>query len=185
MAGLKAGERNSFKYLYNKWSGKLYNFSMKISQGDKYLSEEIVQMVFLKVWENRTAIDCDRSFANYICTIAKNLLINLYHHRLQEILYQEKVMHNSYWEETTEKEVDYHLLDEYIQKLVSQLSPGRQEIYKLSRFEHLTNKEIAEKLQLSEKTVEAQLSKAHSFIREKIRQHYHLLVMICFYLTKY
>ena len=59
---LRKGNRSSFEYLYTVWSGKLYNFVMKISHGDSYLAEEMVQTVFLKVWKNREQLDPKLSF---------------------------------------------------------------------------------------------------------------------------
>ena len=59
---------------------------MKISHGDSYLAEEMVQTVFLKVWKNREQLDPKLSFGAYLCTIAKNLLTNHYQHKMMEIL---------------------------------------------------------------------------------------------------
>lgn len=181
---LKRGDTPSFEYLYNLWSGKLYNFVMRISKGDSYLAEDIVQSVFIKVWESRQTLDPDKSFGAYLCTIAKNQLVNIYQHRMLEYLYEEKVKYTESAENTTEKEVDYHLLEEYIDSLIEQLPPARREIFILSRRRLLTNKEIAEKLNLSENTVESQLTKALSFLRDKINKHYNLPVslLFCFFI---
>ena len=178
---LKKGDILSFEYLYNCWSGKLYNFVMRISRGDGYLAEEIVQYVFIKVWENHESLDPDKSFGSYLCTIAKNQLVNIYQHRMQEYLYQEKTTSSEQSENTTEKEVDYHLLEEYINSLIEQLPPARKEIFMLSRRSLLTNKEIAEKLHVSENTVESQITKAISFLRSKINQHYSLSIPLLLY----
>lgn len=175
---LAKGDSLSFEYLYNCWSGKLYNFVMRISKGDSYLAEEIVQSVFIKVWEGRQTLDPGKSFGAYLCTIAKNQLVNIYQHRMLEQLYQEKIKTTEETENTTEKEVDYHLLEEYIDFLIEQLPPARREIFVLSRRNMLTNKEIAAKLNLSENTVESQLTKAISFMRSRINQHYGLSVSL-------
>lgn len=182
ICNLKKGDIASFDYLYTVWSGKLYNFVMRISKGDGYLAEEIVQVVFVKIWENRQTLDPDKLFGAYLCTIAKNQLVNIYQHRMLEYLYQEKTRAFEPIENTTEKEVDYHLLEEYIDLLIEQLPPARREIFVLSRRNMLTNKEIAKKLNLSENTVESQLTKAISFMRSKINQHYDLSVSVLFYL---
>lgn len=175
---LSEGDIHSFEYLYNIWSGKLYNFVMRISKGDGYLAEEIVQSVFVKVWENRKSLNPDKSFGAYLCTIAKNQLVNIYQHRMLEDIYQEKTRKYEPIENTTDKEVDYHLLEEYINSLIDQLPPARREIFILSRHNMLTNKEIAAKLKLSENTVESQLTKALSFMRNRINQHYGLSVSL-------
>lgn len=184
---LKKGDTASFDYLYNQWSGKLYNFVMRISKGDNYLAEEIVQSVFIKVWENRETLDVNLSFASYICTIGKNLLANIYQHRMTESLYREKLTDKPdlLTENSTEKEIDYHFLDEYINSLIDLLPPARREIFLLSRREFLNNKEIAERLHLSENTVESQLTKANHFLKEKLQRHYHfILALLLHYICK-
>lgn len=178
ICNLRRGDIVSFEYLYNCWSGKLYNFVMRISRNDIYLAEEIVQSVFIKVWENREQIETDKSFGAYICTIAKNQLVNVYQHRMLESLYQTKIKTSEPIENTTEKEVDYHLLEEYIDSLIEQLPPARRKIFILSRRKLLTNKEIAAKLNLSENTVESQLTKAIAFLRNRIGRHYGLSISL-------
>lgn len=182
---LQKGDVSSFDYLYNVWSGKLYNFVMRISKGDSYLAEEIVQSVFLKVWENRLSVDPDKSFGAYLCTIAKNQLSNIYQHRMLEFLYQENQMQSSpAVENDTEKAVEYRLLDEYINSLIEQLPPARREIFRLSRQQQYSNREIAEALSLSENTVESQLTKATAFLRDKVTTHYNLSLALLYYLLE-
>ncbi|MDR1918804.1 MAG: RNA polymerase sigma-70 factor [Tannerellaceae bacterium] len=170
--GLRDGSYASFDCLYGLWSGKLYNFVMRMSRGERYLAEEIVQSAFLKIWENRESLDEEKTFSTYLFTIAKNLLLNVYQHRMQEFLYQEKLLQDDSAAHATEKEMDYRLLDEYIDSLIAQLPPARRQIFILSRRRFLSNKEIAAELGLSENTVESQLRKAIAFLREEINKHY-------------
>lgn len=185
IARLRQGNHASFEYLYNCWSGKLYNFVMRISQQESTLAEELVQEVFVKVWENRATLDPSRSFGAYICTIAKNRMTNIYQHRMLEYLYLEKAKHAGDTENSTEKEVDYHFLEEYIDTLIGQLPPARREIFLLSRRTLLTNKEIAHRLHLSENTVESQITKALAFLRNKINDRYGLSLALALYLLSH
>ncbi|MDR0748291.1 MAG: RNA polymerase sigma-70 factor [Tannerellaceae bacterium] len=181
---LKKGDITAFEYLYNKWSGKLYNFVMKMTTGEDYLAEEIVQQVFISIWENKLSLDPEKTFSTFIFTIARNLLLNIYRKRSHELLYQKNLI--SYIpvpvENTTEKEVEFKMLDEYINTLIEQLPPARKEVFLLSRHHLYSNKEIAKKLNISENTVESQLRKAINFLREKIAQHYNYsisLLVLC------
>jgi RNA polymerase sigma-70 factor (ECF subfamily) len=176
---LKNASRRSFEQLYHRYSGKLYNFVMKVSKGDSYIAEELVQRTFIKVWETKEYINSDKSFISYLCTIAKNMLLNEYEHQSVQFIYHEYIKMNTIDEDSnTEKQVDKNLLEEYIEKLTKKLPPKRQEIFILSRKEGLSNKEIAERLNISESTIETQLSKALAFMKTQIQKHYELILMM-------
>ena len=64
--------------------------------------------------------------------------------------------------------------EEFVDSLIQQMPEGRQRIYKLSRQSHLSNREIADQLQISENTVESQLTKAISFLRKRLKDQYDL-----------
>lgn len=67
-----------------------------------------------------------------------------------------------------EQQHDADSLREYIDSLIENLPPARREIFRLSRFEQLSNKEIAKKLSISEKTVETQLYRSFQYLRSKL-----------------
>ena len=172
---LRKGDSTAFHILYNMWSGKLYNFVMSLSGNNTYLAEEMVQSVFLSIWEKRKELDPSKSFNAFLCTIAKNRLINHYRSQLVEIQYVNKYKKETEeGEPTTEQDVDYRILEKLIKELVEQLPIARRKIYQLSKFHHLSNKQIAEQLNLSENTIESQLTKANSFIRNQLLKRYEI-----------
>jgi RNA polymerase sigma-70 factor (ECF subfamily) len=176
---LRNESTRSFEVLYNRYSGKLYNFAMKVSKGDSYISEEIVQRTFIKVWETREYINPEKSFISYVCTIAKNMLLNEYEHQTVHYIYQEYVKLKMVDVDCiTEKEVDKNLLEEYIDKLADNLPPKRREIFILSWKQGLSNKKISEQLHISESTIETQLSKALAFMKNKLQKHYEYILLI-------
>lgn len=177
---LKEASMQSFEQLYFRYSGKLYNFLMKLSRGDTYLSEELVQRTFIKIWENRSQIDTNKTFISYLCTIAKNMLLNEYEHQTIQFIHQEYVIQHAEYNylNETELEVDKILLDEYIEKLTEKLPPKRKEIFILSRRKGLSNKQISEQLNISESTIESQLSKAIAFMKNELSIHYEYMLWI-------
>lgn len=68
---LREGNKESFRYLYKYWSGKLHNFIMRLSGNDTYITEEIVQSVFMKIWEKREELNPERSFSGLLFTMGK------------------------------------------------------------------------------------------------------------------
>jgi RNA polymerase sigma-70 factor (ECF subfamily) len=181
---LRNASKQSFESLYNRYSGKLYNFIMKVSKGDTYIAEELVQRTFIKVWETRENVDPEKSFISYLCTIAKNMLLNEYKHQTIRFIYTEYIKGiatDNY--NFTEKEVDKNLLEEYIDKLIDKLPPKRREVFILSRKEGLSNKKIAERLQITESTIETQLLKASTFMKNQMQKHYEFQLLILFMLS--
>ncbi|MDX9918985.1 MAG: RNA polymerase sigma-70 factor [Paludibacter sp.] len=173
----------SFDALYFRYSAKLYNFVLKISKGNSYMAEELVQRTFIKVWENRDQINPDKTFISYLCTIAKNMLVNEYEHQTIQFIYNEYVrIQVTDIENITELDVDKMLLDEYIEKLTEKLPPKRREIFILSRRKGLSNKQISELLHISESTIETQLSKALAFMKNELNMYYEYVFVIVFYL---
>jgi RNA polymerase sigma-70 factor (ECF subfamily) len=152
---------------------------MRVSKGDRYISEEIVQRTFIKIWDTKEQINPDKSFISYLCTIAKNMLLNEYEHQTVQYIYQEYVkLKMEDIDSSTEKEIDKKLLEEYIDTLVDKLPPKRRAIFILSRKEGLSNKKISEQLQISESTIETQLSKALSFMKSQLQKYYEYILII-------
>jgi RNA polymerase sigma-70 factor, Bacteroides expansion family 1 len=178
---LKTGDIACFELLYSKYSGKLYNYVLSLSKGDFYLAEEIVQNVFVKIWEIRQHISTEGSFNSFIYTVGRNMFLNVVKSRLQEHLYHNYVVdHEVVLDNSVEKEIEYKMLEEQINRLIEQLPPARRNIYILSRVKNLPNKEIAALLDISENTVESQLNKATQFMRKNLLPYYSVLVLALF-----
>lgn len=175
---LKGGDIACFELLYSKYSGKLYNYVLSLSKGDFYLAEEIVQNVFVKIWEIRQHISAEGSFNSFVYTVGRNMFLNVVKSRLQEHLYHDYVVdHEAVLDNSVEKEIEYKMLEEQINRLIEQLPPARRNIYVLSRVKNLPNKEIAALLHISENTVESQLNKATQFMRKNLLPYYSVLVL--------
>lgn len=175
---LKSGNIACFELLYSKYSGKLYNYVLSLSKGDFYLAEEIVQNVFVKIWEIRQHINTEGSFNSFVYTVGRNMFLNVVKSRLQEHLYHDYVVdHEAVLDNSVEKEIEYKMLEEQINRLIEQLPPARRNIYVLSRVKNLPNKEIAALLDISENTVESQLNKATQFMRKNLLPYYSVLVL--------
>ena len=178
---LKYGSFQAFERLYNMYSGKLYNFIMRISSGNQYMAEEVVQSAFIRVWEVRERVEPESSFISFLCTIAKNLLMNMYQRQTVEYVYNEYLKNTGVDRDSqTEESIDLRFLNEYIDSLAEELPAQRKKIFILSKRQNYTNKEIAEMMGISESTVATQLSLAVKFMREQLMKHYDKIVALLF-----
>lgn len=181
--GLKSGSFEAFEKVYKLYSGKLYNFVMKISRGDSYWAEEVVQRTFVRLWEIHDQINPDKSLISYLCTIAKNLLLNIYQRQTVEYIYAEYVLESAqeYSDNNLDEVLDGKLLEKYIDRLAEELPPSRKKIFIMSKRKNLSNKEIALELNISESTVATQLSLALKFMKDKLMNHYGELLTVIIY----
>jgi RNA polymerase sigma-70 factor (family 1) len=177
---LIGGSYDAFERLYNAYSGKLYNFIMKISSGDQYVAEEVVQTTFIRIWELHSSIDPDKKFISFLCTIAKNHLVNMYQHQMVEYIYNDYIRGKTSYDNHTEELISFDFLKEYINTLAKSLPPQRKKIFILSKQNNYTNKEIAKIMKISESTVSSQLMLAMNYIRDQLLKHYDTLITLIF-----
>lgn len=164
---LKTGNRQSFTVLYNQYWSQVYNFS-RLYLTSRDAAEEVVQEVFVKVWESREFIREDDNFKGLLFIITRNLIFNQSRKSFNEDFYKITMlaaMEESY---DMEAEIDAKNLREYIDQLIADLPPQRKLIFTMSRNENMSYKEIAEKLNISEKTVENQISSAIKFLKQNL-----------------
>ena len=184
---LKEGSFQAFEKLYTMYSGKLYNFIMRLSSGDQYMAEEVVQSTFIRIWEVREKVDIDASFISFLCTIAKNLLMNMYQRQTVEYVYNEYLLKSGVDRDSqTEDDIDLRFLNDYIDSLAEELPAQRKKIFILSKRQNYTNKEIAGMMGISESTVATQLSLAVKFMREQLMKHYDKVIalLIAFFVNE-
>ena len=174
---LKEGDETAFESIYWKYNSHVFNFINSLLY-DRVISEDITQSVFMKIWERRESIDLDKGFDAYLFTIARNMVYKETENRLlSESAFYALSQQQTNEDFLMEEKIDADSLRLYIDNLIEQLPLSRKEIFKLSRREHLSNKEIATRLSISEKTVETQLYRSLRFLKEKL-SNAHLLAIL-------
>jgi RNA polymerase sigma-70 factor (ECF subfamily) len=178
----KADDMSAFDVIYRKYNKKLYRFAYSILK-IKSDAEEIVQEVFIKVWENRNKIDEYLSFESYLFTITYNSTISFIRKRTKEsqyIDYLKSIQHPSI-QPNIIPELEYNELKDKSEKIIELLPHRQKQIYKLNREEGLTYKEIAVKLNISINTVETHMERALKVIRKKLGD-ISIVLLIFYYL---
>ena len=166
---IQNGDMVAFYNLYERYSKKLYFFVLRYIKLEAD-AEEIVQEVFIKIWENRNKIDVYSSFESYLFTIAYNTTISLFRKRITEKKYLEHLNSLQQLESSSEitDEIHFNELNNKVQTLLHKLTPRQQEIFQLSREEGLPNEIIARKLNISINTVKKHITNVLAFLKANI-----------------
>lgn len=165
---LKLDDQNAFLEIYNRFQGILYIYACKITK-DNDDAEDIVQEVFVYLWDKRSTTILTSSISSYLYSAVRYKFFNLldrkkirtdYRLSFQQFLDQGEYITDNY---IREKE-----FSNLIEKEISALPDKMREIFELSRKQYLSRKEIAEKLNLSEKTVKNQINNALKILRKRL-----------------
>lgn len=159
----------AFTELYNRYKHTLFQFVIRLSHGDYSMAEEIVQETFIIIWENRNKIVIDFSFQGYLKKVSRNLFLKETAKRIQEQLMISQIESVGEAENSVENEVELNLLLEEVERIISMLPPARQRVYRLKHIEHLSQREIAGQLGISENTVESHLKQSTKFLTQMLK----------------
>ncbi len=165
---LAKSNKQALEELFNYYYPRLYNFSksfLKLEDG----IDDVLQEVFLKIWHNRAEIKRSESFNSYIFTITRNLLLNELRSRLNNQKLRDRILEASVAEEFLSMgNVEYDELKEKVEEIINELPQKQREIFRMSRIEGLSHKEIAEKKSISTKTVEYHIGQSISMIKSRL-----------------
>ncbi len=179
---IKNADQQAFKQVFDAYVRKVYQFVYGYIK-DRADSEDIVQVVFQKVWINRETINVDKSFSGFLFTIAYRTVIDhIRHNKSRKQFGIVRFMNNV--EPSSDDTADYllvhHQLESKYQDAINSLTPKRREIFLLSRHEGLSNREIANRLQLSIKTVENHMTAALFTLRGFFKKAEIGVLILCF-----
>ena len=167
---LQKGDVEAFDLIYGKYSGKLYSFGIKYLRSASE-TEELVQSVFIKIWENHKQLNKELSFKSYLFTIAYNDICKLFRKRNYMQKFITEAMHeNSHTSSEMQEGIDYQSVLNRVQQIIDKLPERQKEIFRKSRLEGKPSKEIAEEMKLSRGTVDNYISEALKFIRGRLRK---------------
>lgn len=185
---LQHSSEGAFAELFARYERRIYNFTFKMVK-DQNIATDITQEVFIRIWTKRTQLSEVRNMEAYIFTIASNLTLNQIKKNVREREIRERLL--SQWQQRKSSDADNLLLlhdcESLVAKVVDNLPPQQQRIYKLSREEGLNYDEIAHRVQISPNTVRNHLVKALQTIRvfiEKQGQIPHLFLLLIFFQGK-
>mgnify|MGYP001120333325 CR=1 FL=1 len=167
---LKQGDSHAFKWVYEKFSDKIFsvarNFGLSIED-----AEEVVQDVFVKIWQRSADLKVDLSFNAYLLTISKSIMIK----KLRN--HHTRFMMNTYFDQKelsvdqdVEQLLEYNDLLDLMDRILGQLPQQQQEVFRLAKMHRLPKHEIAQRLNISDRTVENHLYRALITLRKNLKE---------------
>lgn len=171
-----SGEQEAFRILYDRYWKLLYDKAFR-RLGDEADAEDAVQEVFISLWRNKNTIEVEETLAPYLFTALKYCIIRkIYRKAGRGLLTPLSLIELDNPQASAEESFTYKELQVFINKGIDELPDRMREIFRLSRGENLSNREIAEHLSISEQTVKNTLSAALKKLRIKL-SHF---VSFCF-----
>ena len=173
---LKEGQKNAFEMFFRQHYNHLCNYANSFVK-DRDEAEEIVQNAFASLWEKRQSLEIRTSVRSYLFSMVHNYSLNYLKH---EKVKQKHASEMLYMGEDSTEEVDSHAsdLEQKIFQALQTLPEKCRIVFKLSRFEELKYSEIAERMNISVKTVENQMGKALKLMREELRDYLPLILIL-------
>lgn len=167
IVSLQQGDRQVFADIYDFYWKKLLSIAFNLTK-DKESAEEIVQEVFVSLWKRRETLQI-LSLSHYLATAVKFSTFKV----LQRARRHEQILNSEMPQLAYQQDqnmIDARFLQEYLHDVVNTLPERCKLVFQLSRDEYYSNREIAAELQISEKAVEANITRALKVLRVQLRK---------------
>jgi RNA polymerase sigma-19 factor, ECF subfamily len=180
MQEIKADNMFAFDALYGKYCKKVYKFGYSILK-TREEAENLMQDVFLNLWENRHKVEKDASIKSFIFTVTYNSAISIIRKKARESEFVEYLKSvQKIGEEPVNMKLEYNELTNELDRIINTLPKRQKEVYLLHRDEAMKYCEIAERLHISVNTIENHMSRALKTVREKMVNYSLIAILFVF-----
>ena len=172
-------QEHAFEEIYNRYWRMLFQVAWQKTE-DRDVAEELVQDLFVRLWERRSDLRITSSLTNYLHTAIRYRIINFIRNQMRSSRHLALIKNDISEPGENKVEADLRLreLDASLQASIEKLPVKSRTIFELSRAKHFSNKQIAGKLNISEKTVEYHLTKSLRLLRVYLKDFVTVLLII-------
>ena len=169
---LRSGDEGFYKSVFYEYYPLLTYFANKYVN-DLEVAKEIVQEFFVRLYEKRFSLNIDTSFRSYLYKSIYNSCINYLNHIAVREQHHRQIKNTTYEKSVfSEDDINMVELERKIYSEIEKLPAQCRRIFKMNRFDGFSNGEIADKLKLSKRTIETQISKALRILRKNVPEDY-------------
>lgn len=169
---LTKSDQEAFRNLFREYAKRIFVFARGYLKSNEE-AEEVVQEVFIKIWNVRASINTELSFKSYLFKITYNYIRELFLKKARENSYKNDILDSAIdFDTRTEEKIDYQSLLELVEQLIDRLPPRQKEIIILRKKHGLPVKEIAGLLDISHRTVEKHLSEALKTLKTELSEEH-------------
>jgi len=177
---LKSGDPMAYTEIYDRYALILLNHAYNKTR-DREEAKDIVHEVFATLWARHQDFNCHSNLSGYLYAAVRNNIINQVVHKDVKGKYLASIaqfINNNNNQIITDHLVREHQLSSIIEKEIAELPPKMREVFELSRKQHFSHKQIAEKLEISEQTVSKHVTNALRILRVRLGVFIYLLWLI-------
>lgn len=181
MMEIKAGNMLAFDLLYKKYCGRIYKFACSLLKS-KEEAENLLQEVFLSLWEHRFKVENNASVKSFLFTVTYNSAMSFLRKKAKDnefFKYLKSLQEPA--DVPVDVELNYRELETRLEEIINGLPQRQKEIYLMHKVEGLKYAEIAERLNLSVNTIENHMVRALRTIRSKL-SYYSLMGLLFWFL---
>lgn len=172
------GDEGAFRVIFDRYRALLFNFVMKMT-GSPVISEEVLQEVFIKFWTSRADLSNVDNPRSYLFVATRNRTLD----HLRKIAADQRLL-DQLWiirnpeVDSADSSIGLKESSSLIERAISSLPEQKQLIFRLSRYDGLSNGEIAEKLNLSKSRVKNVLVEMTKFLRHSLLHHIEPILLL-------
>lgn len=182
---LKEGDYEAFNCIYQLYSLRILGRIVRLVKSEQ-IAEEILQELFLRIWEKRARINAELSFRSFLFSVAQNIVYDHFRKIALDERHRSEFIHD-YTEDYAhiEEELVFKQAQEQLMKAIERLPPQCQKVFILFKMEGKSYKEICSQMNISRSTVNNHITKANNLLKQELPFYQPNIVLVSLFLLKW